>query len=211
MSTFDDQGKFFLPWNPITAELKHDTRIIISMFQKVPYVYKITKVKNTSQKGMITFTIKQDRFEPAHDYVSLDPNADDYGDMYADYYASDISAHDDVYEKEEVNDNNGYRIEIEAANYNVKLGTSKVLSARIYDANDKDVTEEFYNSEYIWTLNGVPDELIVFDNDYSLKDGNRFKCKFKFDGDESYIDNNIEVTCTIGNMTAKVALDIIAL
>ena len=57
------------------------------MLQKEPYVYKITKVKNTSQKGMITFTIKQDRFEPEHDYVSLDPDADDYGDMYADYYA----------------------------------------------------------------------------------------------------------------------------
>lgn len=207
-TTFDDQDKFYLPWvNPITNELKHDMRLFISMLQKEPYVYKITKVNNTSPRGVITFTVKQDRFEPDHDYVCTNPDDPNYGDMYADLFAADTK----VKEIKNIIHNKGYRIAIEAPNYNIKLGSSKVLSAKVYDAENNDVTNEYTGAKCVWVLNGVSEELIVVDDTYSLKEGNEFKYKFKFNGDESHVNNNIYVTCGMENMSAKVALDIVAL
>ena len=204
--TFDDQDKFHLPWSPITSELKHDMRLAISMLQKEPWTYQITKVHNTSPKGIITYTVKQDRFEPEHDYVQLNPDADDYGDMYPDFYDSDVNPES----------SQNCNIAIEAPNYNIKLGASKVLTVKIYDEEKNDITEMYKDSECIWDFgleNSVFDKkkLIIVDDDYSLKEGNKFKCKFRFDGDEKYLENNIIVTCRIEDMFAEVLLDIIAL
>lgn len=208
----DEQDKFYLPWSPISAELKHDMRLFISMLQEEPYVYIITKVDNTSPKGVVTYTVKQDEYEPEHDYVSLNPNNDDYGDMYANYYSSDVLPE----ENKESFDYSKYTMVIESANYNVKLGNSKVLTAKIYDAENNDITKIYSGYECIWNINleqseDIQEQLIVVDECYSLKDGNEFKCKFKFNGDEQYLGNNINVTCQIDNMSTEVSLDIVAL
>lgn len=202
---FEEQDKFYLPWNTISSWLKHDTRLFISMLQKEPNVYIITKVDNTSPKGVIAFTVKQDRFEPDHDYVCLDQSCEDYGDMYADYYSSDVEP--DVQRKEK-----SYNLIIEAANYNVKIGTSKVLSVKIYDLNNIDITDSYQNAKCIWNFKMESDEdLIIIDDNYSLKPGNEFKCKFKFNGDEKYINKYIYVTCQLDEMIANAQLDIVAL
>ena len=214
--TFDDQDKFYIPWNPITSGLRHDTRLCISMLQKEPWTYIVTKVNNTTPKGIITFTVKQDRYEPEHDYVQLDPNADDYGDMYPDLFESDVSTC--------TNDNfdcvdlkySQYTLIIDAPNNKIKLGYSKVLTAKIYDAENNDVTEMFKGSECIWNfklenMNLVRKKLIVIDEDYNLKDNNKFKCKFMFDGDEQYLQSNITATCQIEDMFADISLDVVTL
>lgn len=212
-TVFDDQGKFYLPWTPIASELIHDMRIVISMLQEKPWVYKITKVKNTSPKGIITFTIKQDRYDSQHDYVQLNPVMEDYGEMYADYYVSDVlpkKEHDNIIQIKE------NTIVIESANYNVRIGTSKVLNAKIYDSEKNDITNEYLNSDFIWNAELIQtevqgEELISVDKDYCFKEGNKFKYKFKFNGDEQYLGKNINVTCTVENMSTNVLLDIIAL
>lgn len=206
MSTYDDQDKFYLPWNPITSELEHDTRLIISMLKKRPWVYKITKVDDTSTRGIITFTIKQDRYEPDHDYVSIDPNNEDYGDMYADYYSSAVLP----------NDNKRGFIVIESQNYNIRLGSSKILSIKMYDSSNNDITDMYKGSKCNWKFEliqtkMIQEDLITIDEDYSKKNGNEFKCKFKFNGDEQYLGYNIKVSCTIDDMTADVLLDIVPL
>jgi hypothetical protein len=188
-------------------------RIFISMLQEEPHVYIITKVDNTSPKGVITFTVKQDRYEPLHDYVCLDPDCEDYGDMYADYYSSDVIPEE---HEENIINKEHYTMVIESSNYNVRIGTSKVLSVKIYDADNKDITNEYSKSECVWNFRlenaeEIQDKLIVVDKDYSLKDGNEFKCKFKFNGDEKYLGHNINVGCKIENMSAEISLDIIAL
>jgi uncharacterized protein YpmS len=143
--------------------------------------------------------------------------------MYADYYSSDIVTHDDVTEKSEAMNISGYTIRIEAQNYNVRLGTSKVLYAKIYDAEDNDITEMYVDSEYNWNfdivqtkslqeqlITNIESYLETYEDDYgNLK--YRFKCKFKFIGDERYIDYNILATCKIENLSSDVSLDIIAL
>ncbi len=211
MTIFDEQGKFYLPWSQIASELRHDKRLFISMLQEEPWVYRITKVKNTSPKGIITFTVKQDIYEPEHDYVCLDPNDENYGEMYADYYVSDIVPDENLDDVK-----NGYKIVIEAVNYNVKIGASKVLTAKIFDAEENDVTSDYSTSECVWSfelvkVREIQEELIVVDDDYSSKDGNKFKCKFKFNGDEKYIGHNINATCMIDNMSTEISLDIVAL
>ena len=176
------------------------------MLQKEPYVYIITKVDNTSPKGIIAFTVKQDRFEPDHDFVGLDPLSENYGDMYADYYSSDIEPGHD--EKQP-----SYRLVIHSSNYNVRLGTSKVLTAKIYDAYDNEIIDRYPSIKCIWNfnINDGDNKLIVVDDEYGSKPGNEFKCKFKFNGDEKYIDKNIYVTCQFDEMIADAQLDIIAL
>ena len=211
-ATYDDQDKFYLSWTPITAELEHDTRIIISMLKKKPWVYRITKVDDTATRGIITFTIKQDKFEPEHDYVCMDPDSEDYGEMYADYYASDVLP---------VEPDEKDILVVESANSNVRLGASKVLTAKVYDSEKNDITEMYKNSECIWTFKLVQvktkNDLIIIEKTWleeyeeNNKQKYRFKCKFKFNGDEQYLGHNIEANCTIDNLSENVSLDIVPL
>ena len=182
------------------------------MLQREPWTYIITKVDNTTPKGIVTYTVKQDKYEPEHDYVQLNPDAPDYGDMYADYYSSIV-----VPKEEDENVlHKQYRLVVEALNYNVKLGYTKVLTAKIYDGQNNEITNVFKDSECIWNFkleneNLERKRLIVIDEEYSLKEENKFKCKFKFDGDEKYLGQNITATCQIDNMTTEVLLEIITL
>lgn len=210
--TYDNQDKFYLPYNMETVGLRHGVRLCISMLRKEPLTYRITKVDDTTPKGNIIFTVKQDKYEPEHDYVQLDPNAHDYGDMYPDYWSSNVlpekDEKDTLYKK--------YRLSIEAPNYNIKLGNTKVLTAKIYDAENNDITDVYKNSECLWDfkmedVNLNRKKLIIIDKAYSLKEGNKFKCKFKFDGDEQYLRYNITVTCQIDDLVADVRLDVITL
>ena len=222
-STYDDQDKFYLPWNPITSELVHDTRIIISMLKKRPWVYRITKVDDTATRGLLTFTIKQDRFEPDHDYISIDPKNKDYGDMYADYFESDVKpcVNDDTPNCDE------HIITIETVNDNVKLGSSKVLTAKVYDSENNDITDLYKNSKCDWSFELVSSRSNLIEIERSWLDEYkeeyiecnkvkyrikyRFKCKFKFNGDEQYLGYNIKASCTIDDMTSNVLLDIVPL
>lgn len=204
--TYDDQDKFYLPWNVITSSLEHDKRLIVSMLKKKPWVYIVTKIDDTSTKGVIVVTVKQDKFEPEHDYVSIDPSSDDYGDMFADYYESDV---------EPEQQSNNRQILIKAVNNNVKIGSSKVLTAIVYDSENNDISSLYSGSTCMWTfeIDGRTDmnSLITVDNNYSLKDGNNLKCKFKFNGDEDYINHVIKAVCTIDNLTTQISLDIVHL
>lgn len=179
------------------------------MFKKRPWVYRITKVDDTGTRGLIIFTIKQDKFEPDHDRIETDPSSEDYGCMYADYYSSDVKpcVNDDT------TDCDRHIITIETVNDNVKLGSSKVLTAKIYDHDGNDITDMYRNSECIWNFElqqiKTGSDLIIVDEDYSKN--NKFKCKFKFNGDEQYLWHNIKVICKIDNLETSVLLDIVPL
>ena len=181
------------------------------MFKKRPWVYRITKVDDTGTRGLVIFTIKQDKFEPEHDHVEDNPNSEDYGCMYADYYSSDVvpCGNDDT------PDCDKHIITIETVNDNIKLGSSKVLTAKIYDNEGNDITEMYKDSECIWSfevsLVRTLNNLIFVDEDYSKKEENKFKCKFKFNGDEQYLGHNIKVICKIDNLASDVLLDIVHL
>ncbi len=217
MTSFDEQDKFYLPYNLITSELRHDMRLFISMLQREPWAYRITKVNNTTPKGIMTYTVKQDRFDQEHDYVQLDPNAPDYGDMYASYYLSSVDVEfNDNFDCDKI-DYGKYTMVIEAVNDKVKLGSSKVLFAKVYDAENNDVTKMYTSSECVWNFNYDKNDLIINreslldEYDDNGKTKYRFKCKFKFIGDEYCLNDNINVTCKLEDLSSDILLDIVAL
>lgn len=205
MNVLDEQGKFWLPWNKLTSEVKHDMRFFISMLQEEPYVYKASKIKNTSPKGIIAVTIEQDRFDSNKDYVDFDT-----GEMYADYYASNITPEEIIIEEQ-----NTDIISIEAKSYNVRIGGSRIVYVKITDSNGNDVTNKYDGLSLRWNF-VLQDEtldtigLIVKDDGYRYKDGNQYKCKFKFNGDEKYIGKKIIANVTLNNLAASAELTITA-
>ena len=209
LNVLDEQGKFWLPWNKLTAEVKHDMRFFISMLQEEPYVYKASKIKNTSPKGIITVTIEQDRFDSNKDYVNLET-----GEMYADYYASSIAPEEAIVEEQ-----NTDVLSIEAKSYNVRVGGYRIVYAKITDGNGNDVTNNYDGLSLQWRFT-LEDEtlgsigLITQDADYRYKDGNQYNCKFKFNGDEKYIEKyigkKIIATVTLNNLSASADLIITA-
>lgn len=212
MNVLDEQGKFWLPWNMITSEIKHDMRFFISMLQDEPYVYKSSKLKNTSPKGIITITVEQDRFDKNKDFVDNDPNSSTYGEMYADYYSSTIVPEEQPIISEEINTDILY---IEAKTYSVRIGGSKVVYAKILDNDGSDVTNNYNSDDFIWSFtfkdnDCAEDNLITIDEAYSLKDGNEYKCKFKFKGDETYLNERITVKLKVKDLSANADLDIVS-
>ena len=220
VTTLDNQDKFWLPWNPISAEIKHDQRLFISMIQDEPYVYMVSKVNNTSPKGVIECTVVQNTFNKNTDYVDNDPNSPTYGDMYADYYSSTVVPEEVpiVTESEEPEEPevNTDILSIEAKTYSVRInGGSKVVYAKILDKDGNDVTNNYNSDDLVWSFSfkdneSAEDTLFSIDQAYGVKEGNEYKCKFKFLGDEAYLNERITVKLTINGLSASADLDIVS-
>lgn len=183
------------------------------MLRRNPWTYIVTKIDDTATVGVVCVTVKQDKFNPHTDYVQMDTEAPDYGDMFSDYYSSDVLPEKtDEADLANINQTT-YRLAVEAPNNLVKLGNSKVITARMYDANNKDVTEEFKNENCSWSIEmtnkKLREVLFVIDKDYSKE--NPFKFKFRFVGDEKYLGENVRVVCTLGKYTEEILLDIVTL
>lgn len=211
VTILDNQDKFWLPWNSISAEIKHDQRLFLSIIQDEPYVYMISKVNNTSPKGVIEFTVVQDEFNKDADFVDNNPNSPTFGEMYADYYSSTITPEEVQTDVEVTTD----VLSIEAKTYSVRINGSKVVYAKILDKDGNDVTNNYDSSLLEWSFSFkndelVEDNLIVIDETYNLKDGNQYKCKFKFKGDEAYLNERIVVTLKINELSANADLDIVS-
>ena len=210
MNVLDEQGKFWLPWNKITSEVKHDMRFFISMLQEEPYVYKASKIKNTAPKGVITVTIEQDRFNTDSDYVNIET-----GEMYADYYSSTVVPEEvpAIKEEEEVITD---ILSIEAKTYSVRInGGSKVVNAKILDKDGNDVASNYSSGDLVWSFELKDSEeditsLISEDLTYNETNKDKYKYKFKFLGDEQYLNKIITVKLSINDLSATADLDIVS-
>jgi hypothetical protein len=206
LNVLDEQGKFWLPWNLISSEIKHDMRFFISMLQEEPYVYKASKIKNTAPKGIIAITIEQDRFDQNKDYVNLDT-----GEMYADYYSSTIAPEEVDVTKEQMSD----ILSIEAKTYKVRInGGSKVVNAKILDLNGNDVTNKYNNEVLEWKFYIEDQELdnsfVKLDATYNSSSDNTYKHKFYFLGNEDFLNKKLTVKLSINNLSASADLDIVS-
>lgn len=154
-TVYDEQGKFWISWNSVTRNLRHDMRLIISMLQPDPFCYVITKIKNTAPKGIITVTLKQDLYNPQADYVNLQT-----GEMFADYYRHSIipsdenldSPEDSGYDMNKDNAGNGfseYTLEIRSTTLDIGMGYKKKMFALVenHDKNIVDIDYEKLNWE----------------------------------------------------------------
>ena len=214
ITILDNQDKFWLPWNPISSEIKHDQRLFLSMIQDEPYVYMVSKINNTSPKGVVEFTVVQDSFNKDADYVDNNPNSPTYGEMYADYYSSTITPVPEEIPTDIVTTTD--ILSIEAKTYNVRInGGSKVVNAKILDKDGNDVTNNYSSDDLIWSFelkdsNEDITSILSEDLTYNETNKEKYKYKFKFSGDEKYLNKIITVKLTINELSATADLDIVS-
>ena len=178
------------------------------MLQEEPYVYKASKIKNTSPKGIITVTVEQDEYNPHKDYVNLET-----GEMYADYYSSTIQPEEVVEIIEENKPTN--IISIEAKTYKVRInGGSKVLNAKFLDVIGNDITNNYHGEILKWKFyideQELDNSLIKLDNTYNNSVDHVCKCKFYFLGNEDFLNKKLTVKLSTNDLSASTDLDIVS-
>ena len=207
MLGLDDIQKIWIPINPITEQLSYieenkNKRLVLSALIKKPHVWQISKVENTKPLGLIKITLDQDSWDEHTDYVNLET-----GEMYADYYTSDISPTDPTEPTPTPSSNYGT---ITASTSTIKIGGSyKTLTATVFDENGIDITDSYSDAVFNWTcsIDGVD-----FTNNTDVitwLDGTTFnKQKIKFSNNRSYLEKILEVKCVItkGTETIETAM-----
>lgn len=203
MLGLDDIQKIWIPINPITEQLSYieenkNKRLVLSALIKKPHVWQISKVENTKPLGLIKITLDQDSWDEHTDYVNLET-----GEMYADYYSSDIAPTDPTEPTPTPSSNYGT---ITASTSTIKIGGSyKTLTTTVFDENGVDITDIYSDAYFEWycSIDGVD-----FTNNTDVitwLDGTTFnKQKIKFSNDRSYLEKILEVKCVITKGTETI-------
>ena len=203
MLGLDDIQKIWIPINPITEQLSYieenkNKRLVLSALIKKPHVWQISKVENTKPLGLIKITLDQDSWDEHTDYVNLET-----GEMYADYYTSDITPIDPTEPTPTPLSNYGT---ITASTSTIKIGGSyKTLTATVFDESGTDITDTYSDTVFNWTcsIDGV--DSTELDTVVTWLDGTTFnKKKIKFSNDRSYLEKILEVKCVVTKDTETI-------
>ena len=196
MLGLDDIQKIWIPINPITEQLSYieenkNKRLVLSALIKKPHVWQISKVENTKPLGLIKITLDQDSWDEHTDYVNLET-----GEMYADYYSSDIAPTDPTEPTPTPSSNYGT---ITASTSTIKIGGSyKTLTVTVYDESGTDVTDTYSDADFEWHCSIDGEDLTENTDIITWLDGTTFnKQKIKFSNDRSYLEKILEVKCEI--------------
>lgn len=202
MLTFDEQGKFWLPWNYISSEIKHDMRLFISMLQPEPYVYIISKVKNTASKGIITLTVEQVEFNQFTDYVNLET-----GEMLADYYKSTVEPEKNQDENQKDNNTSIFNLTLDTSSYDIGIGSKKHIVANILDEY-KNILNS-YVEDFEWII--LLDDQDITDNKKIITsfEQNENDLLFTFIDDDTYVDSVITIICKYGKLSKSMNFSIV--
>ena len=203
MLGLDDIQKIWIPINPITEQLSYieenkNKRLVLSALIKKPHVWQISKVENTKPLGIIKITLDQDSWDEHTDYVNLET-----GEMYADYYTSDITPTDPTEPTPTPSSNYGT---ITASTSTIKIGGSyKILTVTIYDENGTDITDSYFGADFEWTCNIDGVDSSELDAVITWLEGTTFnKKKIKFSNNRSYLEKILEVKCVITKDTETI-------
>lgn len=198
----ENQTKGWLPWNPITAELYYNQRLVISMPLDTPITWKISKVQNTKPKGIQSLTFFQDRWNDDTDYI--DKSDPIIWKMYADYFTTNTGEPE---EAPDIPDEPQGIIKVSSASTVIKVnGSYKTLKMECFDIYGDPMDAP---GEYTW-------EFAIGEEDASslveiLQGTSAGKVRIKFLGDESYIGKVLVITVTSGNLTGNFSCDIVAI
>lgn len=193
----ENQKKCFLPLNPITEKIWYtndntqNMRVLVGALTEKPVAWTISKVENANELGIQMLTLYQDFFNEHTDYVNLET-----GEMYADYYDSDITPTDPTEPTPTPSSNYGT---ITASTSTIKIGGSyKTLTATVFDESGTAITDTYSDADFEWhcSIDGVD-----FTNNTDIitwLNGTTFnKQKIKFSNDRSYLEKILEVKCEI--------------
>ncbi len=204
MLGLDDIQKIWIPINSITEQLSYveenkNKRIVLSALIKKPHVWQISKVENTKPIGLIKITLDQDAWDEHTDYVNLET-----GEMYADYYSSEIIPTDPTEPTLTPSSNYGT---ITASTPTIKVGGSyKTLTMTVCDESGADITEFYSDVIFNWTCSIGDDDFTTNSDVITWLDGSTFnKKKIKFSNDRSYLEKILNVNCEIISETENIA------
>lgn len=193
----ENQDKCWIPLNSITEKIWYTTdesknmRVLVGALTEKPTAWIISKVENVKPAGIQKLTFYQSEFNEHTDYVNLET-----GEMYADYYTSEITPTDPTEPTPAPSSNYST---ITASTSTIKIGGSyKTLAVNIYDESGTDITDFYSDAVFNWTcsINGVDNT--EFDTVVTWLDGTTFnKKKIKFSNDRSYLEKILKVKCEI--------------
>lgn len=196
MLGLDDIQKIWVPINSFTERLSYlngegkNQRIVLSALIAKPLVWQISKVENTKPLGIIKITLDQDSWNEHTDYVNLET-----GEMYADYYDSEIEPIDQdtptpssVYGK------------ITASTSTIKVGGSyKTLTLKLYSTDNEEIIDSYHSSTFDWSCYITDgDEMTDLSDKVTWLNGSKFnQKKIKFIDDRDFLGKLLEIKCTV--------------
>ena len=200
----DNQKKIWMPLNSITEKIWYNDdenktmRLIVSAKTEKPLVWSITKIENHDPVGIQKLTLYQNFFNPRKDYIEHDENGYIVA-MYADYYDSDNESISPV----ETIESHSIYAQIVASTSTVKVGGSyKLLTLKVYDQDNNEITEQYSNSKVNWTCFVNGDNLT---NKMTWLDGKEFnQKKIKFPDERTYLGKVLTIKCSVGSLKTSI-------
>lgn len=204
MNSLDNVDKAYLPLNTITENISYvdedsnNQRMIISAKTKHPLVWKLTKLENTKPLGLLQLTFSQTSFDQNNDYIEKDDEGNIVG-MWADYFTSSTPTDTDkpsyipstIYGK------------ITASTSIIKVGGSyKILTLKLYDSDDNEVTDNYSESTFTWTCSITSgDETDDLSDKVTWLSGSSFnQKKIKFPDSREYLGKVLDIKCTVNDI-----------
>ena len=196
----DNQDKIWLPMNSITekfwytSEDSKNMRVVVSALTEHPTVWTVTKVENSMPFGIQKLTIYTAFWNEHTDYVNLET-----GEMYADYFDSEI-APTDPDTKPTPSPVTNILATITSSASTIKVGGSyRTLNIKLSNDSGEDITDTFGDSKsnFEWHFEIDNEEYKgIIRNDLSF-----YRMKIKFPDDYDYVGKILTVYCTITNET----------
>lgn len=169
-------------------------RVIVGAPVPNPAVWKISKVENNNPIGLQRLTLYQTFFDPNRDYIERDENGRIIG-MWADYW--DYKTQPDNHEKSEdiTLPPSNIVCKLSASTPELKIGgTYKLITAKIYDNSNEDITDNYSSIEPVWTCSIDGED---FTNKVTWLKYKDYQMKLKFPNDKKYLTKILTVRCTV--------------
>ena len=169
-------------------------RLLVSTLSDHPSAWTVTKCENVQPFGIQKLTIYSNFFNEHTDYVNLET-----GEMYADYFDSEI-APTDPDTKPTPSPVTNILATITSSASTIKVGGSyRTLNIKLSNDSGEDVTDTFGDSKsnFDWHFE-IDDEEYkgIIRNDLSFS-----QMKIKFPDDYDYVGKILTIYCTITNET----------
>lgn len=189
----DNQTKLWFSMNSITEKFWYtdnedeNMRLIVSAPIAQPVTWRITKCESAQPLGIQKLTLYQDRFDEHADYVNLET-----GEMYADYYTSEITPTNPDDNKTILTTSVFAKITSTSSTIKVS-GSYKTINLSFYNESGEDITLDFENADITWRFivdDTECDSVIKKDTAYNEK-------KIKLSDNYDLLGKILTISCTI--------------
>lgn len=204
----ENQTKFVVPYNTVTATLFHNMRLIYSPQIETPICWRITKVEGINPFGLMNITLYQDQYNRHTDVIEKDEK----GNWIAAW--ADLKSEPNL-PGEPPSDPEAPPLE-QVGDY-AEITCSGTKPQIKVNGSYKTLTIQYYNSGEL-LKNQIPgewsywiDDIDVTDLIKTLNGYNPNQIKVKFLGDETYLGKALTIRNSRDNIIAEIQLELISL